>query len=81
MSKIYTYIHINLDKAKKFFSFIFFQQKDVFCPHQLNEWNWDIFDGNDWYYAGKDLGISCKYIFVKHNQNRAYSYCHTNGYN
>ena len=42
--------------------------KDVFCPHQLTEWNWVLSDGNDWYFAGKDLGISCKYIFVKHNQ-------------
>ena len=38
--------------------------KDVFCPHQLTEWNWKI----NWMYAGKDLGISCKYIYVKHNQ-------------
>ena len=58
-----------------------YNTKDVFCPHQLTEWNWRLFDGYDWYDAGKDLGISCKYIFVKHNQNRAYSYCHTNGYN
>ena len=42
--------------------------KDVFCPHQLTEWNWKLlYDGN-WISAGKDLGISCKYIFVKHNQ-------------
>ena len=42
--------------------------KDVFCPHQLTEWNWVVFDGNYWKKAGKDLGISCKYIYVKHNQ-------------
>ena len=42
--------------------------KDVFCPHQLTDWNWKINDGTDWYDAGKDLGISCKYIYVKHNQ-------------
>ena len=41
--------------------------KDVFCPHQLTEWNWVLYYGN-WISAGKDLGISCKYIFVKHNQ-------------
>ena len=42
--------------------------KDVFCPHQLTEWNWILFDGNNLNAAGKDLGISCKYIYVKHNQ-------------
>ena len=42
--------------------------KDVFCPHQLTEWNWVLYYGTDWKTAGKDLGISCKYIFVKHNQ-------------
>ena len=42
--------------------------KDVFCPHQLTEWNWVIQDGYNWRYAEKDLGISCKYIYVKHNQ-------------
>ena len=36
--------------------------KDVFCPHQLTEWNWQVWDGTDWKYALKDLGISCKYI-------------------
>ena len=41
--------------------------KDVFCPHQLTEWNWNLYDGANWIYAGKDLGISCKYIYVKHN--------------
>ena len=41
---------------------------DVFCPHQLSEWNWGLYDGIYWYYAGNDLVTSCKYIYVKHNQ-------------
>ena len=36
--------------------------KDVFCPHQLTEWNWILYDGNYWNYANKNLGINCKYI-------------------
>ena len=48
-----------------------FYAKDVFCPHQLeSEWNWILFDGNNLINAGEDLGINCKYIFVKHNQIR-----------
>ena len=42
--------------------------KDILCPHQLTEWNWALYDGNNWRIAGKDLGINCEYIFVKHNQ-------------
>ena len=43
--------------------------KDVFCPHHLTEWNWSLYYGyHNWKDAGKDLGINCKYIFVKHNQ-------------
>ena len=34
--------------------------KDVFCPHQLTDRNWRLYDGSDWKAAGKDLGISCK---------------------
>ena len=45
-----------------------FYAKDVFCPHQLTEWNWILNVGSEWRYALKDLGISCKYIYVKHNQ-------------
>ena len=64
---------ISLDSSKGQSSGYAYYEKDVFCPHQLTEWNWGVYDGNDVYYAGKDLGISCKYIFAKHNQNRAYS--------
>ena len=45
-----------------------FYTKDAFCPHQLTEWNWGLYDGTNWYFAEIDLGINCKYIFVKHNQ-------------
>ena len=40
-------------------------EKDVFCPHQLSEWNWRVWDGSDWTTAGNDLGISCKCIIIQ----------------
>ena len=43
-----------------------FYDKDVFCPHQLSEWDWVLNDGTDWYYAGNDLGITCKCIFIQY---------------
>ena len=39
--------------------------KDVFCPHQLSEWDWLLLDGTSWYSAGNKLGITCKYIFIQ----------------
>ena len=39
--------------------------KDVFCPHQLSELNWSLYDGNEWYEAGNDLVITCKGIFIQ----------------
>ena len=40
-----------------------YYKKDVFCPHQLSEWDWLLWYGADWYWAGNDLGINCKYYF------------------
>ena len=60
------WIGYDVDKGQSFGRA--YHTKDVFCPHQLTEWNWRLYDGTDWKYAGKDLGISCKYIYVKHNQ-------------
>ena len=34
----------------------------VFCPHQISEWGWMVFDGVDVNPAGYDLGITCKWI-------------------
>ena len=42
-----------------------YYEKDAFCPHQLSEWNWIVWDGSDWTYAGNDLGINCKCIFIQ----------------
>ena len=40
--------------------------KDVFCPHQLSEWDWLLKSNNyGWYNAGNDLGITCKFIFFQ----------------
>ena len=36
--------------------------EDVFCPNQLTDPNWRLYDVSDWKAAGKDLSISCKYI-------------------
>ena len=44
---------------------IAYYDKDVFCPHQLSEWEWWLFDGSNIYYAGNDLGITCKYISIQ----------------
>ena len=46
-----------------------YYEKDVFCPHQLSELNWELLDGTIWYSAGNDLDITCKYNFI---QNKAY---------
>ena len=45
-----------------------FYEKDVFCPHQLSEWDWTLSDGSDWYVDtdGSDLGITCKCIFIQY---------------
>ena len=40
-----------------------YYEKDVFCPHQLSELNWILWDGGTvgtWYDAENDLGITCK---------------------
>ena len=43
-----------------------YYDKDVFCPHQLSEWNWLLMDPKyGWYNAGNDLGITCKFIFFQ----------------
>ena len=44
--------------------------EDVFCPNQLTERHWLLFNGHTLINAGEDLGVNCKYIFVKHNQIR-----------
>ena len=44
---------------------IAYYEKDVFCPHQLSEWDWGLFGDNGWYTAGNDLGIACKWIFIQ----------------
>ena len=41
-----------------------FYEKDVFCPHQLAESEWWLFDGTDWYPANGDLVITCKCNFI-----------------
>ena len=38
-------------------------QKDVFCPHQLTEWEWFQNNGVEWSTEWL-LGITCKCIFI-----------------
>ena len=33
---------------------------DVFCPHQLIQGNWKLFNGKSYYKAGEDLYLTCK---------------------
>ena len=42
-----------------------YYEKDVFCPHQLTEWNWGVSVEGTWKGADHGLVISCKYIFCK----------------
>ena len=46
-----------------------YYEKDVFCPHQLSELNWVLFDGTDWFSVGKHLGVTCKCNSIQ-KQNR-----------
>ena len=34
--------------------------KDVYCPHQLSDYDWWLLDGKNWYAAEKEFVISCK---------------------
>ena len=50
---------IGLDSEKgETLSFAYYR-KDVFCPHQLSEWDWLLAADVFWYHAGNDLGITC----------------------
>ena len=44
--------------------------KDEFCPHLFSEWDFQFYDGTDWYPAGNDLRMNCKCIFI---QTKLYS--------
>ena len=50
---------IGLDSEKgETLSFAYYR-KDVFCPHQLSEWDWLLAADVFWYHAGNDLGTTC----------------------
>ena len=57
------FIGIDVQKGKSIG--LAWYDKDVFCPHQLYELNWRIWDGSNWSPAGNDLGINCKCIFIQ----------------
>ena len=37
--------------------------RDVFCPHQLSEWYWKLWDGSEWKNAGYKIGSTCNLLF------------------
>ena len=39
-------------------------QKDVFCPHQLSDWDWRLSYGGTWVQAGPMLGITCEWFYI-----------------
>ena len=57
---------IGLDGNNKGQSFgIAYYERDVFCPDQLSDLNWNFLagDGNSFYSAEGHLGITCKCIY------------------
>ena len=44
-----------------------YYDKDVFCPHQLSEWDWKMHDGDTWFMANNKLSITCKCFLLKQN--------------
>ena len=41
---------------------------EVFCPHQLSEWHWQMWDGSNWV-VDSNVGIKCKCIFIQTKQS------------
>ena len=39
--------------------------KDVFCPHELSELNWEYYNGFNWVPAGDGLSVTCRCIFIQ----------------
>ena len=60
-----SYWFIGDDIAKGQTYGVAYYEKDAFCPHDISDWNWNIIDGGYWEYAGNDLVITCKCIFIQ----------------
>ena len=45
---------------------------DVFCPHQLTELNWGLFDGVNWIIGNNRISITCKCIVIQTKQFDSY---------
>ena len=43
--------------------------KDAFCPHQLSEFKWFLFDGFSFWIGKFDLRISCKHNLIKYSES------------
>ena len=57
----YWFIGLHIDKGQ--FSGYAYYEKDVYCPYQLSEWDWVIWDGSAWMGAGQNLGTTCNQPF------------------
>ena len=66
------WIGYHIDKGQSFGLALY--EKDVFCPHQLSELNWWLFDSNGWYYAENDLVITCKCICIQNKTEAAFDF-------
>ena len=44
-----------------------YYEQDTFCPNQLSERKWNLYDEVGWYTAINDLDVSCKYNFHSNN--------------
>ena len=61
----YWWIGYDIEKGQSM-GFAFYD-KDVFCPHQLSEWDWKMHDGDTWFMANNKLSITCKCFLLKQN--------------
>ena len=41
-----------------------YSNNDAFCPNKFSDRDWILHDGSTWYFAGKDLVITCKFINI-----------------
>ena len=60
---------IGLDSMKGLPSGYAHYTKDAFCPHQLSEFKWFLFDGFYFWIGKFDLRISCKQNLIKYSES------------
>ena len=40
-----------------------YYEQDIFCPSQLSETEWKLYDGHGWILANNDLDVTCRCNF------------------